>query len=149
MATFTLEIDGLDDLIQNTSLAAAQINQQIGVAMSQSVNQIKNDAQNLAPYVTGQLRQSITADVQDSGLTGIVYQDPSIAPYGSYVEFGTGIYVGNSRWKGNIPGVGWRWINGQRPQPYLIPAFQNDIELVQGYFQEAIRQIFLIAAGQS
>lgn len=154
MAEITIEIDGLDDFIQNVQQAGSQMHSIIATAMSQSIHQIKDDAQNLAPYVSGNLRRSIYTDIQDNGLTGIVAQDPNIAPYGVDIEFGTRphtIYPVNKKalfWAGAMHPV--RKVNhpGTRAQPYLIPAFQQNIQFVTDTFQKAVAQILAIAAGQ-
>jgi HK97 gp10 family phage protein len=145
----TIEIDGLQEFIGNVRDAERTFQAEITTAMSQSVNQIKNTAQNLAPYQTGTLRRSIYTDIQDNGLTGFVGVDPDIAPYGIYIEQGTGIFVGHARWKGNIPGIGWRWINGMRAQPFFLPAWQQNMDNVKLYFQQAVNRILARAGGKT
>jgi HK97 gp10 family phage protein len=136
-----ITIQGLDELRATAGASASLLDREVKTAMVSSVNTIKNQAQHLAPFKTGTLRRSIFTDLQNNGYTGIVGQDPSQAIYGSYIEYGTGEFAGHSRWLGNIPGVGVRWIKGMRARPFMTPAFENNIEKVKDLFLHAMDKV--------
>lgn len=65
--------------------------------------EIQSTAKQLAPVDTGRLRNSIATEYADGGLTARIGTNVEYAPY---VEFGTR--------------------RGQRAQPYLFPAFEQE-----------------------
>ncbi|PTM58379.1 HK97 gp10 family phage protein [Desmospora activa] len=78
------------------------------------------------PVDKGRLKGSIQHRVNEKNGSVIVGTN---AEYAIPVEFGSGIHAENGRgkktkWRGNIPGVGWRWIEGQKPQPYFRPGWE-------------------------
>lgn len=90
---------------------------------------IKELAQTLVPVDTFALRESI--GVQMMGNDALIGSD---LHYAIYVEMGTGIYAvgGNGRktpwryyYRGNQGPHGWRWTRGQKPQPYMVPAWHS------------------------
>lgn len=80
-------------------------------------------AKKLCPVDTGNLRNSITHTVADSGERAAYVGTNS--EYGVYVECGTGIYYPGGR---QTPGVyqdekgDWHLTNGQRAKPFIKPA---------------------------
>ena len=62
------------------------------MAMDKACQVVENDAKVKCPVDDGQLRQSITHEVVDGGLTGVVGTNVEWAPY---VHQGTGIYARN------------------------------------------------------
>ena len=109
-------------------------------AMEDACALVANSAKRKAPKDTGALRRSIEFEVSDDGLEGVIYSNLEYAPY---VEFGTGIYA--------TVGVGRQtpWFyptykdgkfvcyltNGQRPQPYLEPALNNNLGRIRKCFE--------------
>ena len=90
---------------------------------------IKELAQTLVPVDTYALRESI--GVQMAGNDALIGSD---LHYAIYVEMGTGIYAvnGDGRktpwvyyYRGNKGPHGWRWTRGQKPQPYMVPAWHS------------------------
>ena len=88
---------------------------------------VENDAKKKCPVDKGQLRNSITHEVE--GKEAVVGTNTEYAPY---VEFGTGIKGENSPSppKANV-GQGYRsdWV-GQVAQPFLYPALANNKDKV-------------------
>lgn len=89
---------------------------------------IRGEAQVRAPVDTGNLRDSIDYRVMDSRKSVIIGTNVEYAPY---VEFGTGRYAkgGGGRktpWVYKNRKGQWVWTVGQRPQPYLTPAFEEN-----------------------
>ena len=89
---------------------------------------VEGDAKNLCPVDTGQLRNSISTQAEDTP-AGAKAQVGTNVAYAPYVEFGTGQ-------KGD-PAVAHRedWL-GSPPHPFLRPAFQYHLD--SGDFQKVI-----------
>lgn len=95
---------------------------------------VENTAKKECPVDSGQLRNSITHQVV--GDVGYVGTNVHYAPY---VEYGTGVFAakGNGRqdrWvycdaKGN-----WHSTIGQKPQPFLEPALEQNREMIAKIF---------------
>lgn len=93
-------------------------------------------AADLAPVDSGRLRNSITHKVDDNSVTV-----GSPLEYAAYVEFGTGKYASGGR---NTPWVykddkgNWHYTHGQRAQPFLKPALQNNINTYQAIIKDEL-----------
>lgn len=76
----------------------------------------------LCPVDTGNLRNSITHQVQPTELACYIGTN---SEYGAYVELGTGKYYPGGRptpWVYQDAQGNWHLTHGQRAQPYLKPA---------------------------
>lgn len=103
---------------------------------------ISDEAADEAPVDTGNLRQSIhPGEVESFG--DIISVEMGVDPleldsdvnYGVFIHFGTGIYGPHKkRFKGKIPGTGWRMIDGIKPDPF----FDRAIDIVG---DEAMKQL--------
>lgn len=101
---------------------------------------VENDAKRKCPVDTGQLRASITHEVE--GQTGIVGTNIEYAPY---VEYGTGIHArdGNGRqtpWSYQRADGKWITTKGQKPQAFLEPALLENENEIFRLFEEAIEK---------
>ena len=101
---------------------------------------VENDAKRKCPVDTGQLRASITHEVE--GQTGIVGTNVEYAPY---VEYGTGIYArdGNGRqtpWSYQDAEGNWHRTRGHKPQPFLEPSLLENENEIKRLFEEAIEE---------
>lgn len=101
---------------------------------------VENDAKRKCPVDTGQLRASITHEVE--GQTGIVGTNVEYAPY---VEYGTGIHArdGNGRqtpWSYQRADGKWITTKGQKPQAFLEPALLENENEIFRLFEEAIEE---------
>ena len=101
---------------------------------------VERDAKIICPANTGELRQSITHEVE--GTVGAVGSNLEYAPY---VHQGTGIYAidGQGRkepWTNQDAEGNWHTTIGQQPQPFLTIALdsnRNDIiKLFKKYIKE-------------
>ncbi len=106
-------------------------------AMADACAVVRNDAINNAPHGTGQLQRSIDFEVAEDGTEGVIFSNLEYAPY---VEVGTGIYStkGNGRdtpWSYQIYGGEWVTTVGQRAQPYLEPALQQNTSKIRECFE--------------
>lgn len=80
-------------------------------------------AKNLCPIDTGNLRNSITHTVTNSGERAAYVGTNS--EYGVYVECGTGIYYPGGRqtpWTYQDENGDWHLTHGQRAKPFIKPA---------------------------
>jgi HK97 gp10 family phage protein len=110
--------------VQRAILAVSpKTRQAVREVTESSARLITADAVQNAPVDTGKLRQSISFELLDNGLSAHMFV---VVPYGWIVEFGTGGLVqipeGFSELAGQFRGKGIRTIN-RPPQPYMIPAF--------------------------
>nr|DAI03022.1 MAG TPA: putative tail component [Caudoviricetes sp.] len=90
------------------------------------------------PPVTGRLRNSMTHIVRVDDRAVDVGSD---VKYAKYVELGTGRYASGGR---NTPWVykddkgNWHYTHGQRAQPFLKPALQNNIKTYQAIIKDEL-----------
>ena len=104
---------------------------------------VENEARKNAPANTGELRRSITHRLE-SDTVGVVGTNLSYAPY---VEYGTGIFSsqGNGRqepWSYQDAKGQWHTTSGMKPQPFLHPALENNIEQIkQQIGKEIIKEL--------
>lgn len=101
---------------------------------------VENDAKKKCPVGTGELRNSITHEVE--GTEAIVGTNTEYAPY---VEFGTGIFssMGDGRqtpWSYQDVEGHWHTTIGQQPQPYLNPALDENRSKIVDLFKEELKK---------
>ena len=102
---------------------------------------VERSAKEKAPKDTGELRRSIASKVEVSGteLQGVVYTPLEYAPY---VEFGTGLFAegGNGRkdvpWNYQDDEGNWHSTRGQKPQPFMRPAINENREEIMRLLKE-------------
>ena len=104
---------------------------------------VERDAKKKAPKNTGELKRSITSKVENEGrqVVGKVFTPLEYAPY---VEYGTGLFAE----KGGRKDVPWHYMdekgewhstNGQRPQPFMRPALQENRERILEYITAGVQ----------
>lgn len=131
-----INLDKLNYKLENLA------NLNVSKALNRACLVVENEAKRLCPVDTGDLRNSITHEVDDG--VGIVGTNKEYAPY---VEFGTGIFAveGNGRdtpWSYQDDKGEWHTTVGQKPQPFLETAIQTKKKLVIKVFNDEItRQI--------
>ena len=89
-------------------------------------------AKKLCPVDTGNLRNSITHTVTNSGERAAYVGTDS--EYAIYVEMGTGKYVTGGRptpWVYKDAQGNWHMTHGQRAQPYIKPAVADHAQQYQ------------------
>lgn len=108
----------------------------IAKGMANACAIVRNDAVNKAPHNTGDLQRSIDFKVSDEGTEGVIYTDLEYAPY---VEVGTGIYAtkgGGRDTPWSYPTKdGWVTTKGQRAQPFMEPALQENTSKIIECFE--------------
>lgn len=107
-------------------------------ALEEACILVENDAKRLCPVDTGQLRSSITREIEDN--IGVVGTNVMYAPY---IEYGTGLFssLGNGRqdrWSYQDAKGEWHSTIGQQPQPFLHPALEQNRKKVKEFIQMAI-----------
>lgn len=152
--SLTLQIEGLDQFKADVEKGASGVKEEVQKAMVNSVNTVKNTAQDNVAYKTGTLRRSIYTDIQNSGITGIVGQDTNMASYGPGVEFGTAPHVilpVNKKalfWKGALNPYRSVHHPGTKANPFMGPALENSLDKIQQFFEDAMQRIIDIMAGK-
>ena len=131
-------IEGTNHIIESIgNIADVQKLEQL---MGQACAIVERAAKEKAPKDTGALRRSITSKVEviDDSITGVVYTPLEYAPY---VEYGTGLFAEEGG-RMDVPwnyqddkGV-WHSTSGQKPQPYLRPALEENREKINRLFKE-------------
>ncbi len=96
-------------------------------------------AKKLCPVDTGNLRGSITHQVQES--EGAVYIG-SNREYAAYVELGTGKYYPGGRqtpWVYQDAKDNWHLTHGQRAKPYLKPAVADHVSTYKNIIKDELK----------
>lgn len=137
----SIQIDNIGPLIQRLdNLVDAN---KIDGAMGKCCALVERRAKQLAPKDTGQLRNSITSKVERDGndVIGVVFTPKEYAPY---VEYGTGLFAEKGGRKD-----GWAYedeetgnlifTRGQRPQPYLRPALNENRNKILKILEESVK----------
>lgn len=128
MDKVTLDMVNLADVFKDLDKLDVKIQAEVRDEMNASALTIQSSAKRSAPVDLGFLRNSIYLK-EDSKKKEIVFTVGAKAKYAPYIEFGTGtevtvpagyeelaiLFKGKNPAKINI-----------RPQPFLIPAFENE-----------------------
>ena len=126
-----------NEVSRNLEKLADELNSEyLYKAMAEACAVVRNDAITNAPQQTGALKRSIDFEVSADGTEGVVFSNLEYAPY---VEVGTGRYAS----KGGGRDTPWRYENkdgwvtteGQRAQPYLEPALQQNTSKIRECFE--------------
>lgn len=126
-------LDALDDIGDSPEVRNA-----IGRACAV----VERSAKQKAPKDTGALRRSITSKVEVEGneIVGTVYTPLEYAPY---VEYGTGLFAEEGGRK-DVPWCyqddkgDWHTTSGQKPQPFMRPALNENREEIIRIIKEAL-----------
>ena len=97
-------------------------------------------AKRLCPVDTGNLRNSITHQVQPSELAVYIGSNNE---YAVYVECGTGKYYPGGRqtpWVYQDARGNWHLTNGQRAQPYLKPAIADHLNTYKSMIERELHE---------
>lgn len=104
--------------------------------MDESLDLVKNTAEELVPVKTRKLKESIKKEIikDDEGITGVVKAGGSEAPYAPYVEFGTGQRGEASHIESKEEfdiDYDSEWV-GMAAQPFMYPAMKINKEKIKG-----------------
>lgn len=112
-------------------------------AMGRAMAIVERSAKEKAPKDTGALRRSITSEIGYEGgeLVGTVFTPLEYAPY---VEYGTGLFAEKGGRK-DVPWCyqddkgEWHTTSGQKPQPFMRPALNENREEIVRMIKEALK----------
>lgn len=110
-------------------------------ALERCGEQAEGYAKDLAPVDTGNLRNSITHQVDDGDNAVYIGSNTSYAPY---VELGTGKYAegGGGRptpWVYQDDNGNWHWTAGNPAQPFLKPAVANHAGTYRNIIEDELK----------
>ena len=137
-----VKVEGLVEIIE--TLNKLENTESIVSGIEQGCAAVERDAKKKAPKRnTGELKRSITSKVENEGrqVVGEVFTPLEYAPY---VEYGTGLFAE----KGGRKDVPWHYMdekgewhstNGQRPQPFMRPALQENRERILEYIKAGVK----------
>ena len=131
MAEIEISGSGLDNLAK----FAEEFQDKLAEALMQACVYVQDSAKEHCPVDSGQLRNSITYEVDEDSLVGQVGTNVEYAPY---VEMGTGIYAEGGRqtpWCYMGRDGQFHWTQGQQPQPFLEPAMEENLENIVNCFK--------------
>lgn len=150
-----MSVQNVDKLLRKLKRMDMDVNDTLAPIMARQAKFIQGEAKDLCPVRDGQLRNSIRTTTRKSKykVTALVHTNME---YAAYVEFGTGKvgettpvadkYPGplaykQTKWKAKIPDVGWRYVAGQRAQPFLYPALKNNEEKVRDNIASDLKKV--------
>ena len=131
-----IRLEGLNELLVRLDkiTSPAKVNQALGQACAL----VERSAKQKAPKDTGALRRSITSKVEN--FQGIVFTPLEYAPY---VEYGTGLFAETGGrvdvpWSYKDDEGNWHTTSGQKPQPFMRPALDENRAKIKQIIKEGI-----------
>lgn len=123
----------IDELLDSAALEHA-----VGLACAV----VERDAKQKAPKDTGALARSITSEVEvkNGEVIGTVFTPLEYAPY---IEYGTGLFA-ESGGRKDVPWCyqddkgEWHSTSGQKPQPFMRPALNENRTKILNIIEEAL-----------
>lgn len=134
----SIRLEGLDEVLNSLdNLVDAS---KLDAALGKACAIVERAAKEKAPKDTGELRRSITSKVENH--EGIVFTPLEYAPY---VEFGTGLFAeegGRTHvpWNYQDDEGNWHSTSGQKPQPFMRPALDENRERILREIKEGITE---------
>lgn len=136
----SIEFKGLEEVLKSLDgLADAT---QLEAAMGKACALVEREAKTKAPKDTGALRRSIesTIDKDNNEIRGVVFTPLEYAPY---VEYGTGLFAANGGrqdvpWNYQDDKGEWHSTSGQKPQPFMRPALDENREQILRILKEGL-----------
>lgn len=136
-----IEIEGIDEVLEKLEklLNTETIKQSMGKACAV----VEAAAKQNAPKDTGALRNSITSKVEyrDGHIEGTVFTPLEYAPY---IEYGTGLFAESGGrkdvpWHYQDDKGEWHSTSGQKPQPFMRPAIEDNRKKILEILKESIK----------
>ena len=130
-----IKFEGLEEVLNSIdSLANLE---ELESALGKACAVVEASAKQKAPKDTGALARSITSKIEDT--EGIIFTPLEYAPY---VEYGTGLFAeegGRSTpWIYKDDKGEWHRTSGQKPQPFMRPALEENREKIINILKEGI-----------
>ena len=131
-----IRVEGLDEIFRRFDDISSPENIEFG--LGQCCALVERAAKQKAPKGIGELRRSITSKVTEN--KGIIFTPLEYAPY---VEYGTGLFAEEGG-RTDVPWCyqddkgEWHSTSGQKPQPYMRPALNENREEIKRILKEAL-----------
>ena len=131
-----IKIEGLDRVLEAIENVGNE--QKMNQALGKACALVERSAKQKAPKGNGDLRRSITSKVEKG--VGVVFTPLEYAPY---VEFGTGLFAEEGGrqdvpWHYKDDEGEWHSTSGQKPQPFMRPALNENREQILRILKEAL-----------
>lgn len=131
-----IRFEGLDEILDKLEKISSDAN--IEGALGTCCALVERSAKQKAPKDNGELRRSITSKVE--GTQGIVFTPLEYAPY---VEYGTGLFAESGGrmdvpWNYQDDEGEWHSTSGQKPQPFMRPALDENQETIKRLLMEEL-----------
>ena len=131
-----IKFEGLDEVLYKLDKISSNAN--IEEALGTCCALVEKSAKQKAPKDTGALRRSITSKVE--GNQGIIFTPLEYAPY---VEYGTGLFAESGGrkdvpWNYQDDEGKWHSTSGQKPQPFMRPALEENKQLIKQILKEEL-----------
>ena len=131
-----IKFEGLDEVLYKLDKISSDAN--IEEALGTCCAVVEKSAKQKAPKDTGALRRSITSKVE--GNQGIIFTPLEYAPY---VEYGTGLFAESGGrkdvpWNYQDDEGKWHSTSGQKPQPFMRPALEENKTLIKQILKEEL-----------
>ena len=130
-----IKFEGIEEVLDSIdSLANLE---ELQSALGKACAVVEASAKQKAPKDTGALARSITSKIEDT--EGIIFTPLEYAPY---VEYGTGLFAEeggrNTPWIYKDDKGEWHKTSGQKPQPFMRPALEENREKIINILKEGI-----------
>ena len=136
-----IEIEGIDKVLKR--LEKLSNTENIEKAMGKACAVVEAAAKQNAPKDTGALRNSITSKVENRNghIEGTIFTPLEYAPY---VEYGTGLFAESGGrkdvpWNYQDDKGEWHSTSGQKPQPFMRPAIEDNRNRIIKILGEGIK----------
>ena len=136
-----IEIEGISKVLKR--LEKLSNTENIEKAMGKACAVVEGAAKQNAPKDTGALRNSITSKVEnrDGHIEGTIFTPLEYAPY---VEYGTGLFAESGGrkdvpWNYQDDKGEWHSTSGQKPQPFMRPAIEDNRNKIIEILKESIK----------
>ena len=137
----SVEVKGLDQVFKKLDETVGE--EKVINNMEKACAVVERAAKENAPKDTGELRRSISSRVDniDGDIVGVVFSPLEYAPY---VEYGTGLFAENGGrmdvpWNYQDDKGEWHSTSGQKPQPFLRPALEDNREQIISILREVVK----------
>lgn len=130
-----IKFEGIEEVLDSIDSLADLEGLQSALGKACAV--VEASAKQKAPKDTGALARSITSKIEDT--EGIIFTPLEYAPY---VEYGTGLFAEeggrNTPWIYKDDKGEWYKTSGQKPQPFMRPALEENREKIINILKEGI-----------
>lgn len=133
-----IKFEGMDKVIARLDRISNP--EALSQALGQACAIVERSAKEKAPKGDGDLRRSISSEVDKEKLQGVVFTPLEYAPY---VEYGTGLFAEEAGrtdvpWHYKDEKGEWHSTSGMKPQPFMRPALQENREAIKRKLREGI-----------